>query len=95
MAMYLICEAIDTETKDFKDLSPDENGMYDLTIQINGKELNVERFLTNLNESYKNAVKRQATDTLISQYDEILHSIYNIQETLQHHEKLFDEKVCK
>lgn len=52
MAMFMICEAIGPERKDFMDIKPDENGFYDLKITLNGKELNVERFLTNLQRSY-------------------------------------------
>lgn len=55
MALFMISEAIGPERKDFMDIKPDKNGFYDLKITLNGKELNVERFLTNLQRSYDNA----------------------------------------
>lgn len=93
MAMFMLCEAIADETKDWKDLQPDGNGMYEVNIQLNGREVNVERFIENLYRSYQEAVKKQAADLLSSKYGKMLSSIYEIQETLENHNKLFDEKV--
>lgn len=95
MAMYMICEAIGPERDkwNLEDLKPDENGLCDLVITFNGKELNVERFIESLDRSYTEACKKYAAELLSSQYEEILKSIYNIQEALKYHNKLFDEKV--
>ena len=41
MAMFLVCEAIGEERKEFMDIKPDDDGLYDLTITLNGKEINV------------------------------------------------------
>ena len=60
---------------------------------INVQELNVERFIENLYRSYQNEVKKQATDLLSMEYDKMLKKIYEIQEALEHHNKIFDEKV--
>lgn len=93
MAMFMMCEAIGEERKEFTDLKPDEDGLYDVVITLNGKEIDVERFLKSLQTSYDNAVKKQAADLLSLEYDKILNNIYEIQETLEHHNKLFKEKV--
>lgn len=93
MAMFMLCEAISGETDEWKDLHSDENGLYDVNIQLNGREINVERFIENLHKSYQEAVKKQAADLLNSEYEKILGSIYEIQETLENHNKLFDKKV--
>lgn len=93
MAMFLVCEAIGEERKEFMDIKPDDDGLYDLTITLNGKEINVERFLKNLQRSYNNAVKEHGSSLLSSEYGKILQSIYEIQESLEHHNKIFDEKV--
>lgn len=93
MAMFMVCEAIGEELEEWKDLKPDENGLYDIRIQLNGKELNVERFLENLYRSYCKSIKEQAANLLNSEYCEILNSIYEIQQSLENHNKLFDEKV--
>jgi hypothetical protein len=93
MAMFMVCEAIGTERKEWKDLHPDENGLYDITILLNGKEINAERFMEALNRSYQGAVREQAASLLSAEYDKILHSVYEIQESLEQHNKLFDEKV--
>ena len=39
--------------------------------------------------------KKQVTDLLSSEYDKILGKVYEIQEALEHHNKIFDEKVCQ
>ena len=93
MTMFMMCEAIAGETDEWKDLQPDENGLYNINIQLNGREINVERFIENLHKSYQDAVKQQAADLLSSEYDKMLTSIYEIQETLENHNRLFDEKV--
>lgn len=93
MAMFMLCEAIGNERKEWEDLKADENGLYDVKIFLNGKEINVERFIENLYRSYKDAVKRQATDLLELEYSKILNNIYEIQEALEHHEKIFEDKV--
>ena len=93
MAMFMVCEAIGEERKEFTDLKPDEDGLYDMIITINGKEINVERFLKSLLISYKDAVKKQASNLLSLEYDKILNNIYEIQEALEYHNKLFEEKV--
>lgn len=93
MAMFILCEAIAGETEEWKDLQSDENGMYEVNIQLNGREINVERFIENLHRSYQEAVKKQAANLLSSEYEKMLSSIYEIQETLENHNKLFDEKV--
>lgn len=93
MAMFMMCEAIGEERKEFMDLKPDEDGLYDVVITINGKEINVERFLKNLHRSYNDAVKKQAADLLSLEYDKMLDNIHEIQEALDHHNKLFEEKV--
>lgn len=69
MALFMLCEAIGEERKEFADLKADENGMYDVVITLNGKEVNVERFLESLYTSYQNAVKKQVNDVLSLRYD--------------------------
>lgn len=93
MAMFMMCEAIGEEKKEFMDLKPDEDGLYDVVISLNGKEIDVERFLKSLQMSYNNAVKKQAADLLSLEYDKMLGNIHEIQEALEHHNKLFEEKV--
>lgn len=93
MAMFMMCEAIDEERKEFMDLKPDKDGLYDVVITLNGKEINVERFLKSLQMSYNNAVKKQAADLLSFEYDKVLDNIHEIQEALERHNKLFEEKV--
>jgi hypothetical protein len=93
MAMFMLCEAIGSERKEWEDLKADENGLYDVKIFLNGKEINVERFIDNLYRSYKDAVKRQAADLLELEYSKMLNNIYEIQEALEHHEKIFEDKV--
>lgn len=93
MAMFMMCEAIGEERKEFMDLKPDENGLYDVVITLNGTEINVERFLKSLQISYNDAVKKQAADLLSLEYDKMLNNIHEIQEALEHHNKLFEEKV--
>ena len=93
MAMFMMCEAISEERKEFIDLKPDEDGLYDVVITLNGKEINVERFLKSLHISYNESIKKQAADLLSLEYDKILNNIYEIQEVLEHHNKLFEEKV--
>lgn len=93
MALFMLCEAIGDERKDFMGITPDSNGFYDLNITLNGKELNVERFLENLNRSYNEAVKKHAANLLSLEYDKMLNNIHEIQEALEHHNKLFEDKV--
>lgn len=93
MAMFLLCETIAEETDEWKDVQSDENGMYEVNIQLNGREINVERFIENMHASYQEAVKKQASDLLRSEYEKVLASIYDIQETLENHNKLFEKKV--
>lgn len=93
MAMFMLCEAIGGETEKWEDLHPDENGMYDLNILLNGREINVERFIENLHKSYHEAVKKQAADLLSSEYDKMLLEIHNIQEALELHNRIFSKKV--
>lgn len=93
IALFMVCEAIGEERKEFMDLTPDEDGLYDVVITLNGKEINVERFLKSLQISYNNAVRKHAADLLKSKYDEILSDIHEIQETLENHNKLFDTIV--
>lgn len=92
MAMFMLCEAIG-EDRDTIDIKADENGLYDIKILFNGQELNVERFLENLHRSYQEAVRKQAADLISAEYDKILGKVYEIQEALEHHNKIFDEKV--
>lgn len=93
MAIFMLCEAIGGEREEWADLQADENGLYDVNIQLNGKEINVERFIENLHRSYQESVKKQAADLLSSEYDQVLGKIYEIQEALEHHNKIFEEKV--
>ena len=83
MALFMVCEAIAEERKEWYDIKPNENGCYDLNIQINGKEINVERFLNSLYESYKTRVKEHAANLLSLEYDKMLNSINEIQETIR------------
>ena len=92
MAMFMLCEAIGEE-RDVIDFQADENGLYDVKILFNDQELNVERFIENLQRSYQDAVKKQATTLLSAEYNQILGKIYEIQEALEYHNKIFDEKV--
>lgn len=93
MAMFMLCEAIGGERNEWNDLKADENGLYDVNIQLNGREINVERFLENLYRSYQEAVKEQAADLLSAEYDKILGKIHEIQEALEQHNKIFEDKV--
>lgn len=93
MGMFLVCEAIGEERKEFMDIKPDTDGCYDLTITLNGKEINVERFLKSLQASYNDSVRRKAADLLYLEYEGMLDSIHSIQGMLEHHDKIFDEKV--
>lgn len=92
MAMFMLCEAIG-EDRDVIDFQVDENGLYDVKILFNDQELNVERFIENLQRNYQDAVRKQAADLLSSEYGEVLGKIYEIQEALKHHNKIFEEKV--
>jgi hypothetical protein len=93
MAMFMLCEAIGSERDEWEGLEPDENGCYNINIQLNGKEINVERFLENLQKSYQEAVKKQASDLLSSEYDEIINKVHEIQESLERQNDFFDDKV--
>lgn len=93
MAMFLVCEAIGAEREEFIDIMPDEDGAYDLKITLNGKEINVERFLTSLKRSYDHTVTKHATDLLRKEYEKMIDSIYDIQEALKYHCKIFEKKV--
>lgn len=92
MAMFMLCEAIG-EDRDIIDFQADENGLYDVKIQFNDQELNVERFIENLQRNYQDAVRKQAADLLSLEYGEVLGKIHEIQEALEYHNKLFEEKV--
>lgn len=92
MAMFMVCEAIG-EDRDIIDFQADENGLYDVKILFNDQELNVERFIENLQRNYQDAVRKQAADLLSSEYGAVLGKIYEIQEALKHHNKIFEEKV--
>ena len=91
MAMFMVCEAIGEERKEFADIKPDDDGCYDIKITLNGRELNVDRFLNSLQASYSNAVKERGASLLSSEYDTMLKSIHEIQEALEHHREIFDE----
>lgn len=93
MALFMVYEAIVGEREEWKELEPDENGMYDLNIQLNGKELNVERFIENLQKSYQQAVKKKATDLLSYEYDKMLLEIHDIQQVLELHNRVFSNIV--
>ena len=92
MAMFMVCEAIGQD-RDVIDIQADENGLYDVKILFNDQEINVERFIENLQRNYQEAVKKQAADLLSAEYDKILGKIYEIQEVLEHHNKIFLENV--
>jgi len=93
MAMFMLCEAIGGDREEFKDLKADDNGLYDVTIALNGVEVDMNRFSENLDRSYRDAVKRQARDLLSMEYDKISSAINEIQESLENHNKLCDEKI--
>ena len=91
MAMYMICEAIGSD-RDIN-LKPDENGMHDISLTVNGQEINFERFISNLQKSYNDSVKSCASNIISSKYDQIINRIQNIQEELEsQYEDLFNEK---
>lgn len=92
MAMFMLCKAIG-EDRDVIDFQADENGLYDVKILFNDQELNVERFIENLQRNYQDAVKKQAADLLSEEYGEMLEKIYEIQEALENYNKIFEEKV--
>lgn len=93
MALFMLCEAIGGEREEWNDLKADENGLYDVQILLNGREVNVERFLENLYRSYQDSVKKQAADLLSLEYDKMLGNIHEIQEALEHHNAIFEKKV--
>lgn len=93
MAMFMVCEAVGKDRQGFIDVKPDEDGLYDLTITLNGKELDVEAFLRSLHRSYNDAVRAQGASLLLSEYEDVLKEIHEIQAALQHHNKIFDDKV--
>ncbi len=95
MAMFILCEAIGKDREKFKDLKADSNGLYDVTITLNGIEVDINRFLENLDISYKDAVKRQASELLSLQYNKISSTINEIQESLENHNRIFDDKILK
>lgn len=93
MAMFMLCEAIGGEIEEYAEyVKPDENGFYEVVISINGKSVNTDRFIESLQRSYVEAVKRYASQLLSAQYDKIFQSVVEIQETLEHHNEIFDEK---
>lgn len=92
MAMFMVCEAIGQD-RDVIDIQADENGLYDVKILFNDQEINLERFIENLQRNYQEAVKKQAADLLSAEYDKMLGKIYEIQEALEHYNKIFEEKV--
>ncbi|MCM1236682.1 MAG: hypothetical protein NC489_41930 [Ruminococcus flavefaciens] len=92
MAMFMLCEAIG-EDRDKIDIQADENGLYDVRILFNGQELDAERFIENLQRSYQEALKKNAAGLLSSEYGKMLDQIYGIQEALEHHNKIFEEKA--
>ena len=93
MALFMLSEAIGEERKEFTDIKPDNDGLFDIDITLNGKEINVERFLASLQLSYNNAVKKHAATLLSLEYDKMLNNIHEIQEALENHNKLFKEKA--
>ena len=93
MAMFMVCEAAGKDRQGFIDVKPDEEGLYDLTITLNGKELDVEAFLRSLQQSYNDAVRAHGASLLLSEYDDMLKEIHEIQAALEHHNKIFDDKV--
>lgn len=90
-AKFMLCEAIGSEREEWIDLKADEKGLYDINIQLNGREINVERFIENLHKSYQDVVKKKATDLINAEYDKILEKVYEIQEVLKQHNKIFEE----
>jgi hypothetical protein len=93
MAIFMLCEAIGGETEKWKNLETDKDGFYDVNIQLNGREVDVERFLENLYRSYQEAVKKQAASLLSAEYDEIINKVHEIQECLEYQNELFEDKV--
>lgn len=93
MALFLVCEAIGEERKEFMDLEPDEDGLYDISIKINGKEVNTNRFIDTLQISYNEAVKKSASEIISSKYDKLIKDIDAIHDVLEYHNKLFEEDI--
>ena len=91
-ALWMICEAIGENRSGFN-FKPDENGLYDLSITLNGDELDVNRFIDQLQKSYETAVKKAATEMVQSEYGSIIDQIHNINETLKNHDKIFKNEV--
>ena len=90
---FMMCKIISGESEKFKEMHVDENGMYDVTIILNGQEVNTERFFESLFSCYQEEVKVQAADLLQHEYGKLLDSIYKIQEKLEYHDKIFHDKV--
>ena len=95
IAMIMICEAIGEgiDEWDPKDFDSDDDGLYDIAIKFNGKEINAKKFIESLDIIYRDTVKKHAADLLSLEYGKMLDSIYEIQEALNHHNKIFDKKV--
>ena len=92
MALWMICEAIGDQREDFKnEMKKDENGYHEISLFLNGKELDFERFLNALELAYHHSVKKTASEIVSSKYEDIIGEIYEIQEKLKSHKDLFQD----
>ena len=96
MAEFMVCEAIAQDRHEFEDvMCPDENGRFDISIQINGRELNANRFLEALHRSYTECVEKRASELLSCRYQALLGPLYEIEELLQNHsEVVYEMEGC-
>ena len=92
MALWIICEAIGDQREEFKnEMKKDENGYHEISLFLNGKELDFERFLNALELAYHHSVKKTASEIVSSKYEDIIGEIYEIQEKLKSHKELFQD----
>lgn len=92
MALWMICEAIGDQREEFKnEMKKDENGYHEISLFLNGKELDFERFLNALELTYHHSVKKTASEIVSSKYEDIIGEIYEIQEKLKSHKVLFQD----
>ncbi len=84
MAMFMLCEAIGEDRKEWTDsIRAGENGFYEINIQFEGKEINVERFLQNLHRSYQEAVKKETARLLCAEYENLVWHLRQLQSPLE------------
>ena len=92
MAKWIVVKCVSGYGTDLiSKMKVNEDGTYPVEFKVCGVELDFERFTERLDKELNEFIDDRAKEILCEKYNNLVREIDEIQDALEHHEKLFGE----